>query len=508
MESNRFRCHPSIIIERLGGTFWLIVLMLISSVDDFSSALSAVAAGEVSLFEALLGMGIFFLIIVIGLVANWIVWLKTYISIDDEAIVVERNLLNRKVRTIGMKNISNINMEQNIFERIIGTYKIKLDTNSSTTANETDVQIILSKEKALWFKNEVMLRMKGETEEAVLEEADEIMEYDVEYTMQDILKHCLFTANPISVIFCLGVIGGLIFSMRIANFDEEFMSSIVEILGGLFAVFIVVLTVFQSLVQDFFVYYGFKAKRQGEKIYLSHGLLKKRQYTIAVDKINGIKMVAPVVSRIFGRQYVQVVCVGVGDEKNENSKILLAEKTEDIEEKLALLLPEFDIRQPKLMKRHKCSLWKEVCNIILTGIVCVVAMYFVGVRNVLEIDEVLWRVMPVTIFCAIVFASTVLGNVLRYQTAKVGLSERNLFIVNGTYGKVSVWIPYSKIQELDLTQGPLARHFGYGKGVIFILATVLDKVYLMNCFPMELFGEIEKKMLIRKGRVHAKEKEA
>lgn len=493
MEQNRFRCHASVILENLGGMFWFIVLMLISSLDEYSDIILSLLAGDVTIFQALISMGVFFAFILIVLLYNWIVWSKTYISIDDEAIVVERNLLNRKVNTIGMKNISNINMEQNIFERIVGTYKIKLDTNSSTTANETDVKIVLSKEKALWFKKQVMLRMKEDTKEPV----QTALEYDVEYTPKDIVMHCLYTASPIAVLFCVGVFAGCYISFRIINDNVSLMSAMINLLGGIFATVIVVGSIFQSLVKDFFVYYGFKARRQDNKIYLTHGLLKKRQYTIAVDKINGVKMVSPVVSRIFGRQYVQVICVGVGDEKNENSMLLLSEKTSDMEKKLALLLPEFVIQQPGLLSRHKNSMWKEVISMIIVILLFGTVSVLFGGINILGIPNMFWRILIFAV-CVIIILYIFTGTFLQYKTSKIGLEDHNLLIVNGSFSKVSIWIPYSKIQKLDYTQGPLARHFGYAGGVVYILAATFDSIHTTSFFSQEVFEEIKKRMLVRR----------
>ena len=72
------------------------------------------------------------LVIVLG----WqtLIWAKTYISIQDNVLIVERNTLNRKRNTIGLSNISNVNLEQNVLEMIFGTCKVKLDTNSLSTA--------------------------------------------------------------------------------------------------------------------------------------------------------------------------------------------------------------------------------------------------------------------------------------------------------------------------------------------------------------------------------------
>lgn len=495
METNRFRCHASVILENLGTMFWFVVLMLFTSLDEYSEIIQMVLNGEITIFQALISMGVFLAVILIVLAYNWVVWLKTWIVIDEEAIVVERNLLNRKVNTIGMKNISNINMEQNIFERIVGTYKIKLDTNSSTTANETDVKIILSKEKALWFKEQVMKRMQEETGEI----EQQTMDYDVEYTMKDIILHCVYTANPVSVLFCIGFLASCFVSLQMFRSGASLVDGMVQILGGVFAVFVVAVSAIQSLIKDFFVYYGFKAKRQEDKIYLAHGLLKKRHYTLAVDKINAVKIVSPVTSRILGRQYVQVICVGVGDEKNENSMLLLSERKEEMERKLSLLLPEYVVEQPVLQSRHKKSLWMEWVSILI--LICIFGGLGVlaGICNLLSIPSLLARILIVICSIFMIFVS-IFGTIMRCRTCKISLGKQSLLIVNGTYGKASIWIPYAKIQELDYAQGPLARHFGYAKGLVFILAASLDSFHATTYFDKAVFDEIQNRMLMRKGR--------
>ena len=84
-------------------------------------------------------------ILILDAIYNLLVWRKTYISIQDGTIVLERNTINKKINTFGIKNIANINIEQNIFERIISTCKVKIDTDSRSTADETDIEIVLKK---------------------------------------------------------------------------------------------------------------------------------------------------------------------------------------------------------------------------------------------------------------------------------------------------------------------------------------------------------------------------
>jgi len=495
MEQNKFRCHMSVIIENLGGAFWFFVLVIFTSFDESSELLTMLLAGEASLFEVLIGAGVIIAVIAVVLIYNLIVWAKTWISIDSEAIVIERNLLNRKVNTIGMKNISNINMEQNIFERIVGTYKIKLDTNSATTANETDVKIILSKSKAEWFKQQVMARMHEDYEEVT----DIIEQYDVEYKAKDIIMHCIYTASPVAVLICVAFIVGCAIALNSVSTGAAIVDGLINVLGSILAVLIIFGSIFQSLVRDFFVYYGFKARRHDNKIYLTHGLFKKRQYTIAVDKINAVIMDAPIVSRMLGRQLVRVICVGVGDEENENSMLLLSEKAEDMERKLSVLLPEFVIQRPNIISRDKASIWGEVISSVVTVMILGAVAIVVGVLNVLALEE-LWIRTVIVVVCFLIFILHIIGIYWNFKTCGIGLEKDNLLIVMGSYHKKSTWIPYSKIQELQYSQGPIARHFGLASGTIYILAAALDSLHVTSYFKLEVFEQIREKMLQRKGQ--------
>ena len=159
MNEEKFRCHPSIILEKIGGVIAALLFILIGNLDDAADIIS-----EGTSFEYLLvTIGVTVILIII-LVYNIMVWSKTFISIEENTIVIQKNTINAKVNTFGIKNIANVNLEQNIFERIIGTYKIKIDTDSLSTADKTDIEIVLSKAKAYEFKNKIISLMNDEKE--------------------------------------------------------------------------------------------------------------------------------------------------------------------------------------------------------------------------------------------------------------------------------------------------------------------------------------------------------
>ena len=138
-ENKRFRNHFSIVIEQLGTVFVAVFLFLLyegvellGEIESFLSDLENFGGEIFSILMICLGV---FLVIVLLIGLQIFRWAKTYISIQNQAIVIEVNTLSSKKNTIGIKNISNINLEQNLFEMIMGTCKVKLDTNSMSTAD-------------------------------------------------------------------------------------------------------------------------------------------------------------------------------------------------------------------------------------------------------------------------------------------------------------------------------------------------------------------------------------
>ncbi len=495
MEKSKFRCHFSIVIENLGAVFWALLAIIISDLDSFVELIKEVVSGHAGIKEVLAGTGVAIVFLLIVFIYNFWIWRKTWISIDQDAIIIEKNLLNRKVNTIGMKNISNINMEQNLFERLVGTYKLKLDTNSATTADETDVKIVLSKNKAEEFKKMVMLHM-NESYEAIVEDREE---YDVEYSDGDIVKHCIYTTEPSALIILLGFIGAAVYFLGTLDTGVAIINTMAEALGGVLAAVIVLWSVIQSLVKDFFVYYEFKARRQDDKIYLSHGLFKKRQYTISVDKINAVSVVAPLFARITGREYVKVYCVGVGDEENENSMLVLCEKRDKMLEHLSVLLPEYILEQPEMISREKMSYWKEIIiNIFSVTFWGALGIMF-GVLNVLDIPAS-WICGLIIAFAIFMIIVNIIGSFLSFKTCKIGLGKDVLFNSMGKYEKNTTLIPYRKIQKLEYESGPIIRKHGLANGTINILASVLDSFHITSYYKTDVFEDIRKKMLIRKGK--------
>ncbi len=495
MKQDKFRCHFSIVFENLGSTFWFIVMCFVTQIDNLAEIewSQLKKGGEPAVDALYIGIGLLAVIFFVFLI-QCIKWAKTWISIEEDAIIIERRTLKRISNTIGIKNISNINMEQNLFERLVGTYKIKLDTNSRTTANSTDVKIVLSKTKAVYFKEQIMLYMNEQNEKT--DETQE--EYDIFYTVKDIILHCFYTASLASVIILAGTLIGCIVGIRSLRTGAFVVDSLVNVIGSVAAIIIILGSALQGLVKDFFIYYGFRVARRENKIYLHHGLLKKRQYTFAVDKINAVQVVSVTLSRLWRRQYVKVICIGVGDEENESSMLLLSESKEDMYRKLSVLLPEFILEEPEIIRRERASVLSEIpANIVLFGVLAA-GVIFMGANHWFGIAGFWIRALVIIGFILVVLTNMV-RIYMNFCTCGVGIGRDVLTLENGNFCKVTTWIPYSRIQQMKYEQGPVGRHFGFASGTVFILASIVDSIHELTYVRLELFDEIHKKILMRNG---------
>lgn len=89
----RFRNHISVVLEQLGAAFWVVFVLLLTNVDDVVHFLEDGNSEEVNM-TVLITSAVLFGIFVLVCTYQLLLWSKTYISICDNSIVVEKNTLH------------------------------------------------------------------------------------------------------------------------------------------------------------------------------------------------------------------------------------------------------------------------------------------------------------------------------------------------------------------------------------------------------------------------------
>ena len=485
----RFRNHISIIAEQTGGLLIALLIVLVPSllenIDELMETGLEFMDGKWLLVN--LGLILFFLVII---ALQFAVWSKTYISLQDNAVVIERNTLNKKKNTIGIRNISNINTEQNLFEMLLGTCKVKLDTNSRSTADSTDVKIVLKKADALAFKQEVTRRIRdaesgagkgfsaqqaaaGAPGEALRGEAmmpagdaGEAEDYDVRSDLGDILQHGFFSVNILSVaVIILGIAGAVRTVFQIVG-DPDAAQTLIGAASGVLVAALIVASALWDTVKDFVRYYDFRAKRRGDKIYIRYGFFKKVEYTVPVDKIQALRLKQSFVARLGKRYMAEIVNVGMGDDNDEKNSFLILYSTEaKLNEKLSALLPEFLDAAGAAVERQPSSVWAawSVPALIYTVIVAACAAVCASAMP----EYAIWAAAG----AAVLEICLAAGMILKYLTEGSLAGNDFMKLAKGYFARTYLIVRYRKIQYVRFSRNPLAKACGIRKGEIHLLAS-------------------------------------
>lgn len=509
MDNNKeiinMRNHFSSILEDMGGVLILMAGILISGGKD-SLELAMVLFKSGNIIQGLIAMGgvIFLLLLVFAWHINR--WWKTTITVKDGTFITERRTLNRKINTIAVQNISNINLEQNLFEMVMGTYKLKIDTNSMSTADETDIKVILSKKNAYAVKNLVMEMMKEiaranhhenvENEELSQTQFDvdsmEDMEennYDVIYNMKEIVMSCIAGTSVLLVVCAIGFFISTVVSF-VAMVHKH--AALMAIFSGVLLQGTMAFTCLTSLAKNWLDDFNFRAKREKDKIYVSCGLIKRRKYAVPVDKINAVCITSTFVGRLMKRAYVKVINVGGEGEDVDGMKILLCEREEELKKKMAVLFPEFVFPdRDKIQKQPKTAFIKSRITFTIFYLIFTVCV-LIGIHYVGTIYTVNLKVREIVVAGLLVFYVWMFFCAyLSYKITGLSVKEEYFVVSTGTFVRTIECIPYEKIQYIHYSQGPLDQKMGLKHGSVSILASTLSRDHIMGSFYNEQFEGLE-----------------
>lgn len=365
MENKKMRCHISIIIEECWKIFAALVFLLITDIDDTKEI------GQEIQKEGGIAFGIVLLIILavflVVFLWSFIRWRKTTILLEDDVLIWEKATLNKKTLTINVQNISSLNLEQNLLERLLNTSRLKIDTSS------------------------------------------------------------LYTVSIGNVLLVAVVIIGFLCSF-LDIFEGMNSGETLSTLAASFAGICTAVSFLMVLLKRFFTYYDLTAGRKGGKIFLQYGLLKKREYTIPVETVNALKIQQTMIGRIFRRYHASIECIGVGDENNETAQLTLSLPYEEMLERVANLLPEYEINT---LEKSRPVPKKALCHALCGNIYLILAaLISIGIIEGVVTDLALKEAL-----------------------------EKNITILE-----------YNKLQYLEYTKSPLTHWTGLYDGMVHILS--------------------------------------
>lgn len=469
MEENRFRCHISIILKQL---LPMAALFVVLAADNIEDVLRYIQEGSWTPDKSIgVVCGVLLLMIIYSIYAL-ILWAKTWIILDEKSLVIERNTFFRKVQTIGLENVTNVNLTQNLLQRLLHVYVVKLDTNSATTADETDVHIALKEDKALWFRGRILNRCGQEG----MNTSEEIAKGEGS------MLHYSFGALLFRWFFMCNIIGAVILALI------PFVTLLVE-KGGVLTTAILWLGVLFSLIGGLFRYYGFRADRKGDELEVSYGFFSRREYRIPVDKISAIRIRQKLHARWTGRKTVELICIGLGDDAKEGTQLILAEKEEKLLSYMDKLLPEYADEVRHSLTGQKNVVWLSYIFGII-GMAGVLGAVVIG-AYLIEPKRLVYELTAAAAGMTFLLVCKVSG----FFAKKIAAAEECLIVADGCFEIRTLCVPYHNIQYFAMKNGPVMEHYGQCKGEVHVLASTLESVYPIGYFDKTLMEEVHRKML-------------
>lgn len=482
MFSKPMRNHIAIIPEQIGAVGVIFITFVFSTLFETVSSGYSFFSKQfwVKLFNSFsygYGMGEIILPVVLVaamlLILCWLFfrWLKTFFYIDGEYLVTQRNTLMKKQARVPVAEISTVNLERNVFERLVGTAKIKLDLNSAATANKTDFTFVLSLDKAMAFEQE-LLRIKGESTVKESGEASETQAKKTVYAFSafQVIRHVLLS-NPVG-----HFVAFVVAFLALAEADRSFFHS--QINRELMS--LGTLTVFgwvTGAVAQLMSLWNFKIERDEKGIYISSGMFKKRSYSFETEKINALVIKRPLLGRFAGLSSAEVAVIGLGNDKKETPQISLLLNQREIEKILNVCAGDFECNGTSV-KEHGAGIVPPLFGYLLAGVAVAAAFSKIWVG-----------------FFAVCALIAVLLACLSHSSKSLRSDEKIFSYTCGFFSKNTCFFKFSDIQTFQSRTGVVMKRLGLGRIRLSILSSSQMSTHTTGWFSLQFFEELQQKFM-------------
>lgn len=297
---------------------------------------------------------IFPVFIVVLLVYCFFYWFYFKYQLENNELRIEKGIFIKKRRYIQKNRVQSVAVHSPLLHRMFNVVKIKIETAGG--GMEAEVELIAIPEKQIndirqsLGKQEEREQMEVNQRERNSDSQDEARVADNDGTIiEDV---------PMKTIILSGVTSGkvgLVFSAAAAVFSQidqllpagfyeksygALLSMGTFLLIGAFLMLALIawgISVLLTVIQ----YGNFKVIKSGNKIIISRGLLEKRELTLQLDRVTGVRYVSNPIRQWFGYWSIYVDSAGGGIEEEQFSTVLLPLGDKNRVQRLAeQILPE------------------------------------------------------------------------------------------------------------------------------------------------------------------------
>jgi len=461
------RMHPSIILEKLINSFVFIVFIayyiIAQMIGDFSEEnIQNTASLILSLGLGIYAIGtlVIIILLLIFTIFFWISWKNTYLSFNDDSLIIEKGKLFKKVTTIHLADIATINIKRNILEKIFGTSNLKIDLNTNTETYNG--KLVFKNQKALEIKNEILKRMGKET----INEIEEI-ESIIKYTPKEVFRHMLLSTNIVSLLILISVCAFII-AMTF------FMGNAKAVTLAIIPTIIIIVPAVWAYIKSYLSYYNFKCTRDEDNIKLSYGALTTYKYNIPLGKINSIIIHQTLQAQILGYYLIEVVNAGIGEDEEEKNIISLYVKEKEKNQIINDILPEY---------KNEININKGSKNVLKHYLTAKISWIIISIIT-----------SPFTYYLSLLLIPLVILIAYgQYKTRKIGSDNNQIIISEGIINKKTIITKYTNIELIKSKQKLFSRLLDTKSLQINVVGPAANSTFVSGLFNTKIIEEIIEK---------------
>lgn len=385
-------------------------------------------------------LGLAVLFIILGIIS----WRHFTYEVTPDQIHIKHGIFIRKDRYISRNRIQSIDLTQGIIHRPFGLTKVEIET----AGNDRDVDANLS---AVRYNEGIRIQeMLKENRNLATEEK---VAQEPEYPKRTVNNRDLLIAGATSG--SIGVIiglFGLVFS-QIENlipdhvYDVTTRWLLAQALESLviFALMIAIILWGLGILGSLIKYGKFQIIRYEKELFITRGLLEKKQMTIPLKRIQAVGIEENFIRQPFGLATIYVVIAGgeIGTTADAHTLLFPVIRKRKVEEFLNDILPEYN-QVPHHYKRVpvRALPYYLVRSLLIPIILLILAFIF---------TPTIW------IYLTVLFLLFLTLGYARYRTAGYHVDDQFLTVRFRVFNKETILIPKKRIQAIEVIHHFLHR---------------------------------------------------
>lgn len=468
------RNHPSTILSQafkyIKNNLFLFILIFVNNELLISIAIGAGVCMLMTIYSAL-------------------VWYTKKFYLKDNMLYYQTGIISKKVLTLSKDNISTIDIGQSVLQRIIGIYRLKVDSGS-TTLGKAEIEIVLNKEKIDYIKSAI--ESTGDAKFLNTNTvSDKGRSKEFRCTNRELFILAL-TKNKIGLIVTL-VISTVTFlddlvdalKLDISKYVDKYFNieDIIKKSMGDLAIFIIQLFIVMyiisfvlSVIVTFVRYYNFKIYEENNKLNIQYGLISLKKYTLPIKNIQAIKLKQTIINQWFKQYKVEVVTAGYGDEEKEEAIFYPLTDKGQLDILIDTLIPEFKFEDIEVKSSPK----KAMKRFFVFPIALNIIVYAV-VSLIFHKAALLFLLIPMVAF----------GCYLEYKNNAMGYDEKIFYGSFGAFSKTSIIIKMDSVQSITETTNYFQRKMGVCNYKIDFYSSKLVDILAIKNMHISHFKDIE-----------------